>query len=75
MNTDGEVSFLLADEGSTVLGLAAEDEVSVLLLRLDGAGTLDLVRIDSQGESEVILSADRIAAAKVMGSGLVVSQR
>lgn len=75
LSSDGKVSLLLDNHGSTVLGLAAEDEVSVLLLRQDRNGSVDLVRIDAQGESEVILGAGQIAAAKASASGVVVGQQ
>lgn len=61
IDADGRLTTLRAGEGDTVVGLAAESEDSVLMLRL-AAGGVDLLRVDGQGESEVILSADQIAA-------------
>lgn len=65
INARGEVDILVDLQGQTVLGLAAESENSVLLLRRDRDGRQHLERIDAFGNSATLLTDDQIAAVAV----------
>lgn len=62
LNAQGEVEILVDLQGQAVMGLAAEGENAVLLLRRNRDGKLYLERIDIFGNAELLLTSEDIAA-------------
>ncbi len=62
LDAEGEVRVLVELEGHDILGLAAENETSVLLLRRDRDDQKYLERVDAFGHVTVLLTGDQIAS-------------
>lgn len=62
LNAQGEVAILQELDGDVILGLAAQNENTVLVLRRNEANAFRLERLQTSGNIEVLVSADQIAA-------------
>lgn len=62
LNAKGEVEVLQELDGDVILGMAAENENSVLVLRRRKSEAPRLERIDNFGTSHVLVTAEQISA-------------
>lgn len=62
LDAKGQVEILQELNGDTILGMAAQGEHSVLILRGSEQAPTRLERLDTRGNTEVLVSAEQIAA-------------